>query len=106
MKTFLVSASVLIAYTLGANADVICTRAGGCWETHKKIRRHGGAYRYLEHTIPSKSNPSVMVKRVLRPAADHPARTPREQRPLGSDTFGSGLALIGDRGLVARASRV
>ena len=76
MKTFLVSASVLIAYTLGANADVICTRAGGCWETHKKIRRHGGAYRWLEHTIPSKSNPSVMVKRVLRPVADHPARTP------------------------------
>ena len=80
MKTFLVSASVLIAYTLGANADVICTRAGGCWETHKKIRRHGGAYRYLEHTIPSKSNPSVMVKRVLRPVADHPARTPEDRR--------------------------
>ena len=79
-KTFLVGASVLIAYTVGANADVICTRTGGCWETHKKIRRHGGAYRGLEHTIPSKSNPSVMVKRVLRPAADHPARTPEDRR--------------------------
>ena len=80
MKTFLLSAIVLIAYTVEANADITCTRTGGCWETHKKLRRHGGAYRWLEHTIPSKSNPSVMVKKVLRPAADYPARTAEDRR--------------------------
>jgi hypothetical protein len=92
MKTFLVSASVLIVYTVGANADVICTRTGGCWETHKKLRRRGGAYRYLEHTILSKSNPSVVVKRVLRPVADHPARTPEDRRcgPLAGSNAADG----------------
>ena len=80
MTRLLISAATLIAFTAGANADVVCTRSGGCWETHKKIRRNGGAYRWLEHTIPSKTNPSVMVKKQLRVAGDTPARSPEDRR--------------------------
>jgi hypothetical protein len=75
-----VACIALLALTSSASADIICTRAGGCWETHKKIYRHGGVYRGLEHTIPSKTNPSVMVKKVLRPVADTPARSPADRR--------------------------
>jgi len=80
MTRLLISAATLIAFTAGANADVVCTHFGGCWETHKKIRRNGGAYRWLEHTIPSKTNPSVMVKKQLRVAGDTPARSPEDRR--------------------------
>jgi hypothetical protein len=80
MTRFLITAATLIVFTTYANADIVCTRAGGCWETHKKIRRHGGVYRWLEHTIPSKANPSVMVKRQLRAAGDTPARSPEDRR--------------------------
>jgi hypothetical protein len=80
MTRFLISAATLIIFTAGANADIVCTRSGGCWETHKKIRRNGGAYRWLEHTIPSKTNPSVMVKKRLQAAGDTPARSPEDRR--------------------------
>jgi hypothetical protein len=77
---FLISAATLIVFTTGANADIICTVHGGCWETHGKIYRHGGVYRGLEYTVPSKANPSVMVKRQLPVAGDRPARSPQDRR--------------------------
>jgi hypothetical protein len=80
MTRFLISAATLIVFTASANADVVCTRSGGCWETHKKIRRNGGAYRWLEHTVASKTNPSVMVKKRLQAAGDFPARSPEDRR--------------------------
>ena len=80
MTRFLISAATLIVFSAGANADVVCTRSGGCWETHKKIRRNGGAYRWLEHTIPSKTDSSVMVKKRLQAAGDFPARSPEDRR--------------------------
>ena len=78
MTRFLISAATLIVFTAGANADIVCTRSGGCWETHKKIRRNGD--RWLEHTIPSKTNPSVMVKKRLQAEGDFPARSPEDRR--------------------------
>jgi hypothetical protein len=80
MTRFLISAATLVVFTTGASADIICTPTGGCWETHKKIYRHGGVYRGLEHTIPSKADPSIMVKRRLPVAADFPARSPQDRR--------------------------
>ena len=79
MRTLILAALTTLALANSAQADIVCTPRG-CWETHLRIHRHGGSYRYLEHTLPSRTNPAVMVKRVLRPAGDRPARSPQDMR--------------------------
>ena len=65
----LLAAATLLAFMPAANADIICTIHGGCWETGKQIVRNGGAYRGLQHTYVSRKDGKT-YKRVLRPVTE------------------------------------
>jgi hypothetical protein len=52
MTRFLISAAAMIVFTTSANAEIICTQHGGCFET--KLTSNGSPYRGLAHkpTLP------------------------------------------------------
>jgi hypothetical protein len=69
-----------MAFTVAANAEIVCTQHQGCWETHKRVRLTGGVYRGLSHRIPARENTNVYQDRQLPYANDFPARSPQDQR--------------------------
>jgi hypothetical protein len=47
MNRFLIAAITLVALTAAAQAEIMCTHNGGCWETGMRIYNNGGAYQWL-----------------------------------------------------------
>jgi hypothetical protein len=59
MKTMIATVIALAAFTVGANAEIICTDHGGCWETGRIIRLPSSPYRGVDTTVTSRENPNV-----------------------------------------------
>ena len=60
MKSILFAAAAAVALTSSAaQAEIICTERGGCWETGKKIRLPSSLYRGVDTTVTSRENPNV-----------------------------------------------
>ena len=55
----LLPTAALIAFTVGAQAEIICTERGGCWETGMKIRLPSSPYRGVDTTVTDRANPNV-----------------------------------------------
>ena len=47
MNRFLIAAITLVALTAAAQAEIMCTHNGGCWETGMRIYNNGAAYQWL-----------------------------------------------------------
>ena len=47
MNCFLIAAITLVALTAAAQAEIMCTHNGGCWETGMRIYNNGAAYQWL-----------------------------------------------------------
>jgi hypothetical protein len=58
MIRVLISAAALIAFTVAANAEIVCTEHGGCWETGMRIRLPSSPYRGVDTTITDRADPN------------------------------------------------
>ena len=47
MNCFLIAAITVVALTAAAQAEIMCTHNGGCWETGMRIYNNGAAYQWL-----------------------------------------------------------
>jgi hypothetical protein len=55
----LLATIALAAFTVSANAEIMCTVRGGCWETGMKIRLPSSPYRGVDTTVTDRANPNV-----------------------------------------------
>ena len=80
MNSFLFTAITLVALTAAAQAEIMCTHNGGCWETGMRIYNNGAAYQWLpviNHR--DDGRPKKPVRIINTPARRmlEPARLPR-----------------------------
>jgi hypothetical protein len=65
---YVIAIAALLTMIVGANAEIMCTERGGCWETGKRIRLLNNL-RGVEQTLPSRDgNGRVDVRGI--PIAD------------------------------------
>ena len=72
MKFILVAAALLIS--TAANAEIMCTERGGCWETGKRIRLLNGP-RGTDQTLSDRNGTGRVDVRGIPIANDHPHQT-------------------------------
>jgi hypothetical protein len=73
--------AALTAFTVGANAEIMCTEQAGCWETGKRIRLLASPYRGVDSTLPSRDNSNARQNvRGIPIANDTPHQTYSPQR--------------------------
>jgi hypothetical protein len=71
MRVFLFSAVCLLVSTV-AQAEIMCTDNGGCWETGKRIRLLASPYRGVDTTLPSRDGNGRVDVRGIPIANDYP----------------------------------
>ena len=60
MKSIVFVAVAAVALiSSAAQAEIICTERGGCWETGKQIRLPSSPYRGVDTTVTSRENSNV-----------------------------------------------
>jgi hypothetical protein len=72
---------LVISTITAANAEIICTVHGGCWETGKRIRLPSSPYRGVDTSVTSRENQNVRQDaRGFRYLNDIPARSQADRR--------------------------
>ena len=82
MKSIVFVAVAAVALiSSAAQAEIICTEWGGCWETGKQIRLPSSPYRGVDTTVTSRENSNVRQDATkYKYLNDTPARSPQERR--------------------------
>jgi hypothetical protein len=61
LMRLLLATAALLAFTAAANAEIICTARGGCWETGTRIRLPSSPYRGVDTTVTDRANPGARL---------------------------------------------
>jgi hypothetical protein len=61
VKHIIAAASLVVALTTGASAEILCTDHGGCQETGMTIRLPSSPYRGVDTTVTSRANPNARL---------------------------------------------
>ena len=68
---YAIAIAALLTMIVGANAEIMCTERGGCWETGKRIRLLNNL-RGVDQTLPSRDGNGRVDVRGIPVANDYP----------------------------------
>ena len=80
MRVLLVAAAIAAVFATSAQAEIMCTETGGCWETGKRIRLLNSGYRGVDTTLTKRDGTGRQDVRGIPIANDTPHQTSSPQR--------------------------